>query len=321
MASFYGLPCISSTGGNTGIEKCIDANDFPVYGDIFVPDGMTFSLKDISAIVAQLQAAAIDPDRSKRIFPIFGYQEMEDRSEERQRAQKGYGAYFHTRDGVKSERYVIVGQSCLNKAAVAFRNAFSAYNRIMVFADGSLGATSKVSTTGETVYGGFTLSELYPNEYKQADGTNPAQWSIDLTHAILSEWDNRVLIKPSNGNVLTDLKGLKDISFDFYPQTPVVPGEYNLALTSGCGRVNISQIYSTELAAIALWKPKTYPGGLPVAVSSVTTSPQGLSVVELDITDVNYIAATKFKFELTDTTALATAGMVGYESGSIIVPK
>lgn len=320
MNSLIGLPCVASVGGNTGTARC--SYDMKIIiGDILIPAGKTYPADDLENIVALMVADTKVDAILSRIFPFFGYEEVEAGNEERQRAQKGYGNYFETREEIIVRSYTIVGKNCLNQKAVKFRNRYAEYDRIAVFADGAIMGTERTGPTGDPAFGGFALTELYPGPYMEPDGSNPAQWTIRYTHASLAQWDNRVIVKPLFGNVLNDLKGLQDITLTNVKQTPVVAGEYHLNVTSGCGAINMAQLYPVAIIAAAIWKASAYPSGAAIDIDTIALSPAGRVVIKMDAADPDFIAATRIKIEMVGPTALGTAGVDGYESGYVIVPN
>lgn len=321
MAGLNGINCLVSMGGNTGLGKCQYTLKH-IIGDILVPKGYKIPASQFVTILNVLKTAAKADNRLNRVFPIYGYEQVDPANVERQTQTLGYGATFEVTPERKGMTYIIPEKECLNRQAANFRNMQDAYDRIAVAADGALIGTSKFMSDGEVALGGFALTQLYPSPYQEPDGSNVGQWTIGFQHTDIKEWDNRMVVMPQSGNVVTDVLGLKQVNLELVKVTPTpAVGIYHIKATESCGALNMAEIYGTELSSPGLWVVTNYSNGNAITVTSVAPSGAGNFILTLDDEDADFISATRIKVGWTTPTLLEAAGVIGYEADTCNFPK
>src|SRR5690606_28805242 len=181
---------------------------------------------------------------------------------ERATKQFGYGRSVTLRDEMVGRRYTIYQNECLNRSLVKFRDQESMFDRLAVTADGAIIGTQKTDpTTGEVLLGGFSLDTLYPSSFVEPTVADAGMWTLTLVMKSIDEWDNRLIVKPEDGNVVTDVMGLQTVLLENVPQTPVVAGEYHILATVACGATNMADVFGTELAAVGNWVASNFITG------------------------------------------------------------
>ena len=103
-----------------------------------------------------------------------------------------------------------------------------------------------------------------------------------------------------------------------------VAGVAQIKALSGCAQTNLFDLYAGELDAALLWKAYNVTTGAEITITSVAQN-VGLKAftVTLDSTDPDYpaTAAALVRYELADVTALAAAGVVGYEGLPLTIQR
>lgn len=322
MAGIYGLSCILSAGGNTGTGKCSITMKH-VVGNILIPKGKAYKASDFATLIAKLKTDAAADNKYNRVYPILvGWEEVALANQERGTKQFGYGRTVTTKEEMVGRTYTIYQNECLNRSIVQFRDKQDLFDLLSVTADGAIIGTEKTDpATGEVLLGGFALDTLYPSSFTEPTVADAGMWTITFVMKFVEEWDRRLIVKPEDGNVLTDLNGLQNVVLNNVPQTPIVAGEYHILATTSCGGTNLSEIYGTELAVVGNWVVKNFVTGGPISVTSVAVTPAGNFKLILDTADTDFVAGQKISISLAAPSVLAAADVEGYESNTVIVPN
>lgn len=319
MAGIYGIPCVLSAGGNTGTGKC-GITIKHVVGHILIPKGKTYKASDFTGLITKLQTDAQLDNKYDRVYPItVGYEEVALANEERGTKQFGYGRTVTIKDEKIGRTYTIVNNECLNRSVVAFRDKPDLFDVLCITADGAIIGTMKEDDNGVSL-AGFALDTLYVSSFTEPTIADAAMWTIAIIMQSVSEWDNRLIVMPEDGNAMTDLTGLQNVDLDYLPQSPVVSGEYHIAATTSCGGTNLADVYATELAVVGMWTATNIVNGGGITITAVTVVNGHFKLV-LDTADTNFIAGNRIKICLAAPSVLSAADVPGYEGKCVVCPN
>lgn len=315
MAELNVITCVQSGAGasNTGVGSCtFDPKE--IIGALLVPKGLSLSNSEVVDLKETLISLANEDDRSKRVFPIGTFVELEDGSEDEQTEEFGYGVSKVTREGtyILSFRFTNGGK-CLHSKLRAFNGAEDSYDVIFVDRQQALLGTM-VEKDGEPALGGYALEELYVPKMTFSDGSASTGYWIRFTLADVAEVNDRfgfVLPAPQDVfNVIRTVRGMIDIVLRA-GTTSLSTGEVTVTALANCGSTNIAELFGQELNDTSLWIV-TAPLGV-VAITSVSVIDGKFELV-LDTSDSNYPSANDvISIKLDEPSSLETAGLVSPE--------
>ena len=310
--------CLQSVG-NTGVGQCrIDFQD--IVGAIIFPRGVKYSAAAIAtegAFVAALQASSYDV-KAKRAFPISGFGEITDSSEDTKTETLAYGAPLVVREGFMNWIFRLPQDYCLSNRLRKFNQA----NVDVMFVDSAgtligLQTTQTVAGTTTVYFGGIPQQYIWNKVFKVNDGNKLTQYMQQFV------WDqalaNSISFVKLNAGDFASVQGLLDVVLNTPTRTT------NTATLTGqtlCyGAYDLGTTYGAQLAVSTLWTWTDSVTGLPVAVSSVAynASTNAYTVTALS-SDPNYVAGNKAYISLAAASVLAAQGLY-LESNSVITPS
>lgn len=158
---------------------------------------------------------------------------------------------------------------------------------------------------------------FYAAPFTPNDGSNIAVFASRFIFSAFYLNDN-VGFVPANRGQLESLTGLQNIILKL--QAPRAAGVIQIKTLAGCSGYDLTQDYSVELAAAALYTVTRVETGNPVTVTSVAYNAgiKGFTIT-LDVTDPDYLANGTYIVALAGAVQLAAAGIDGYDGTSLVV--
>ncbi len=309
MAELNKLYCLTSDS-NTATGECV-LDIGRIVGAIQVNPNKVYTESELQVLKTTLQngiyASGID-----RIYPLGTFDAITDGTADPQFQTLGYGLNVPVRQSPYNWTFQFVNGGFCRLRKLQDRNGRPI--SVFVFDEfDTLIGTKGTADDGSIGMMGVPLDVFLARDWKANDGSNMTQYLLNLQFQ--SSYVNKNIAFVKSDFPLSSLKGLQDIILKVVsgPATGVV----QIQPLAGCGNVNLYDLYSSELAAAALWKAFRADTGASIPVSSVAANP-GLKAftVTLDTSDTNYTALTatgKVKLTLDSATALKAADIVGYE--------
>jgi len=293
-------------GANTGFGDCtLDIKN--VVGIILTPPSAQIAEADLADLGAFLSDKVNADDPSARWYPVHGFEEVADNSEEVQIQTLGYGGKAVTREGDYDWTFrFLAGGLCLSNSLRKFNG--SQKEVFFIDANGVL--------FGSLVDGKLTsvpLTLFYAPPFGLNDGSNTANYGVRVSFKPKYINENLGFVDTSALNIiLSTFKGLQNLVL-------VVVDPENAPVTkvkalAGCDRRNLFNQFDTELAVASLWKAKLASTGATVTVASVTAD----SASESFIVTVTAPAG-DYYLELDSPSELLAGGVAGYESKRVLV--
>jgi hypothetical protein len=309
MAELNKTNCLI-TKSNTGTGNCpLDLKK--IIGSIELPRGRVLTKAELATLKTTLSALILAAP-GDRIYPIGPFDAVTDNTEDPTFQTLGYGLQVPVRDGNYSWTFQYTkGGLCLSNK---LRSRVNSYGDFLYFDDQNiLFGTKGIDADGADGLAGVPISVFYPYPWKANDGSNVTAYRLRTDFK--PEFVNEYIAYVQADFPLSTLVGLQNINLEVAagPATGVV----QIKALTGCGGENLYDLYSTELAAAALWQAYRADTGAVLTITSVAVN-AGIKAftVTLDVTDTDYVALTaagKVKLGLVAPTALAAADIVGYD--------
>lgn len=301
---------------NTGTCECFFSPEL-IEGVILVPRKMVFTetmLADAS-IAAAMSALTLAP-KAQRVFPVMGFVQVTDNSEEDTIQTFGYGGQADAREGNYNWFFQFVnGGVNLSNSLRSFNGLIGKYAAIFVIpSQNTLIGTSKKDDEGNAGLAGIPLERLKTAKWKLADGTNAAIYGINFSFR--PQYINELIAfkKVSTDSlVLSELAGLEDILLEIVEADS---GDVTVRADTDCGSTDLFDLYADEFENPEAWIVKDADGETKT-ITSVTKDEDGK----------NWNIVLDGSFENGDTIQLAAASVlaadpvnvVGYESNVVTV--
>ena len=324
MANVSGILNQNAAAGNSKASAIyFDVKN--IIGAILAPKGFQIANADlatVAAVIAALQSGINNASKSARLFPIFGFEQISDNSEDIQVQTTSIGSRHVVREGYNDWKYeFFTGGLSLLASLRKFNKQSTGHDFFFIDADGRLIGMKATDSSGNTILqaipcdGGF----FWAHPFKMNDGSKLAQYMLQFVFApkYVNELVNYVDL--SAYDLPTTLIGQEDVnlsgvanatsgSYDVVPQTPT--GIY------------LAANYPTSLALAAAWSAVN-PAGAVIPVLSATVGTDGKTVtVALDKTSPNYPATAGFKVSINLVAPAALAAlatpMIGFESTGVV---
>lgn len=302
MAKINELLCAENTR-NVGFGSCV--LDLKIIEGILLYDSdRTFSAAELDDLQTTLQDDAFADNSSQRMYPLGGFVNVADNSEDVSITTFDYGSKVINREGNYDWTFRFTrGASCVLNGARTHNG-----DRYALFYD-----------KDKVIYGRDNNGLLqtipvlfYAQPAKIATGADTTQYLL------------RVIFKPNYLNEdsafakvdfdISSITGLQDIRLvvnSFNASTGVA----NVAVQQYCGALNLYSLYSTQLVA-ALWHATNASTGAVIAITSVTpVAGTSTFTVTLSTADPDYPAAGGIiNLTLSAPSVLNGAGVEGYEA-------
>lgn len=305
---------------NTGYNKsCFTEFGAPV-GIIFTQFGQTFTTASLSALKTALTTGILADLPYQRIYPVQDIVDIVDGSEKPVIVTNNLGGKKKVRDGFTD---LMLGWwnggFCLLYALRQMNGNLMPF--LIVTNKGILVGTD----AGPGLMKGITGALVDAEPFTWSDGSKLNAYNLHLN------WDP----KQTNENVkfadfngiggggLAYLSGLTGLENILLSKIARVVALCTVGLTTGCGGINLFDVYPTQLVA-GLWVAYANNAGVPdytkpIAITSVTPVPATKGyAIQLNAADANYTgnASGPVWITLTGPTELQAAGIGGTDGSS-----
>ena len=303
-----------SQSGNTGVPAPA-LHPGLIKGAILIDPSFSLTPSEILTIETTLAAATLVVGTG-RIFPISGFEEMKDASEEEQVQTLGYGSKTLGREGKYDWSFRITkGGIELLKNLRKFNDRdmsvlfWDENNKLYGWKDDSDNMK------------GFTLEFFYAKPWKVADGSNDTIYMIRFAMKEVSELNDDLAFVACDFDIANTIKGIIDVTLTEVSHTGTTA---IVKVTTAFGAIDLGALFETNLEKAANWRLYPVAGGSDVVPSGIVyTAPTGTNTV--GYFTITHSALTASHYLSLDTPAvLAADGMGGspdngYESNTITI--
>lgn len=292
------------------------------------PKGYVMTAAQLLVLQATLIAGARNTNKALRLFPIKGFEAINDASEGLQVQTMGYGPKHPVREGFNdwTFNYTVGGV----KRHQSLRKFNGDGNDFLFWDDqNTIWGTSGLDNTGAAGLkaipsdGGF----FWAHPWKANTGSEVTGYTLQF---VFNPYfvNDMVEFATAGFDIATTVNGLVDVLVTS-PSANATSGSYNLMAVTAGAKTNLASIYGTELGVIGAWSAINTQTGLAIAILTATYGANvggagiGGWVLALDKTDANYPATAGFKitFALASPTALAALGVLDYEGNTVDIVK
>ena len=328
MANISGILIQDAAAGNSK-PSAIYLDVKNIIGVILAPKGYQISntnLATAAAAITALQADIANSSKAARLFPIFGFEQIADNSEDIQVQTTSIGSRHVVREGYQDWKFeFFTGGLSLLASLRKFNKQSTSHDFFFIDAQNRLIGMAISDGSGNTILqaipcdGGF----FWAHPWKMNDGSKLAQYMLQFVFApkYINELVNYVDL--SAYDLPTTLIGLEDVnltgvanatsgSYDIVPQTPT--GIY------------LAANYGTALAQNGAWGATNLAGAV-IPITGITAVGDGKTfTVALDKTSPNYPSTGGAKVFINFTApavqAALTIAFTGFEStGAVGIVK
>lgn len=299
----------SGRNKNTGFGDC-QINPKLIKGGAYVPSTFKLTREQLgsqASAIAALKAAAKADLPEDRIYPIHGFINPSDNTEDKTIRTSGDGNQTVVRDGLVNWSWEFTLGGLALHRALRSHNENGGYF-IFWDEDYNLYGWGK----NREIYG-IPLNFKWVNPWKQNDGSNPAIYTLQVV--FLAKYTNDEVGLAKVGSGITDVKGLRDVEIvvnSFNSDN----GHGNFSLLTLDSAYNLFDKYNTELDDKALYFATNAQSGNDIGITSVTakTSDKTFDFV-LSTVDVDYptLDGEVILLKLDVVSELELAGVEGFE--------
>lgn len=289
----------STSGGNTGLPQCDVKMETPV-GVLFVPRNAVIAATEGDDLLKFIQDKTKENSSLLRWFPILGIEQITDSSEEPvtgNLASTGYSEKL--RDGASIYMFEYPARLCKAKAL----KQFDQWNGGVYFITSDFKLWGKMQKDGSLVP--YTPSSVAVYGGGFGDGQNIITSKLQINMGPQGKFiEQSGFFGFDSEDDIDTITGLQTIIL-----APTGTANQYQVLTK-CDRMNLYDLYNTELANGTAWKATLASTGADVILSGVTANAGDKSFT------VAFGAAPteSYYLSLADVSALETEGIVGYES-------
>lgn len=303
---------------NTGICECFFDPKL-LEGALLVPKDKVFTEDELSdANIAATMAALILANKNLRIFPIQGFVQITDNSEEDTIQTFGYGGQADAKEGNYNWFFQFVnGGLNLSNALRTFNGLTGKYRAVFIdLSQNTILGTSRKDANGDNGLGGIPLERLKTAKWKPADGTNTAVYGIHFSFK--APYINELIAfkKVSiDSLILSELNGLEDIKLTI-TEADDTGDVVTITAATDCGSTDLYDLYADEFANEEAWVVKNAAGD-PITVTVVkneTAKGWDITYTTADVTDGDTIT-----LAAPSVLAVAPVSVVGYEGDTVTV--
>lgn len=303
---------------NTGFNKsCFTEFGAPV-GILFTQFGQTFTTASLAALKTALTAGIMNDLPYERIYPVQDIVNIVDGSEKPVIVTNNLGGKRKVRDGFTD---LMLGwwdgAFCLLYALRQMNNTLMPFLIItnkgfLVGTDGGPGLMKGITATLKDAEP-FTWSDgAKLNDYNLHLNFDPAQTNENVKFADFNG---------TGGGGLAYLSGLTGLENIVLNKIARVVALLTVGLTTGCGGINLFDVYPTQLV-VGLWLAYADNAGVPnfgapIAITSSTPVPgtKGYAL-QINVADANYTAGAPIWITMVGPTELLAAGIGGSDGAS-----
>lgn len=311
MANIFNRVDCASGGRNknTGFGDC-ELNPTLIKGGAYVPSTFKLTKAQLATpalTIAALKAAAKTDDPANRIFPIHGFVNPSDNTEDKVIRTANDGSQSVVRDGLVNWSWEFTAGGLALHKALRTHNSNGGYF-IFWDADNVLYGWGK----NREIYG-IPLNFKWVNPWRQNDGSNPAIYSLQVVFE--ARYSNQELGFAKLTSSLSDVKGLRDIAI-IVNEFDGDLGTGNFSLVTEDSAYNLYDTYVTEFEDETLFAAVNDQTGEAVTVLSVIRQASDKSFdFALDTVDIDYPTSNgdTITLSMAAVSVLEAAGVINYE--------
>lgn len=298
---------------NTGFGSCV-LDPKKIIGAIEVPFGAYLTAANLAsqtALQTALTAKMTLDSPLLRWYPIWNFEGIEDGSDELTLQTMGYGGEYPVREGYYKWKFqFITGGLCLLKNLRTHNGSGKYY--YFVDSDGVLFGVKQGIGAASTLRP-VPIQYFHAQPFKVNDGTNVTAYRVHFTFQ-QKYLNDLVGFADTSDFDITAIAGLQDLSIENF--NALVAGVVKIQVFVGCDHTNLYDAFSSVLSTIANWQVKNKLTGATITITSIVLDAANKAFTfTLDTADADYPAAGQdLTIQLVAPTALATAGMPGYET-------
>lgn len=310
----------ASKNGNVGFPKTCTHNPGYIRYLLAIPYDTVFTAAEIAGLTQSfqetIQEGMINDVYGER-FHLFGiFEGLTDDSVERQTKEWSYGGT----KTVRGEKYVwtfdmIAGAMCQHKSYLAFQGRENEFRYIIIDGDRNFIGTESYDANGNlTGLAGLDALEVRQNNWRPKNEAEETMYTMTVSLSD-SKQLNEYYAYVQLGFDIGRLNTVQDAYLT--PITTLNGGVVTLALNSGCGGVNLVQLYPADLADPTLYAVTNTTTGATITLDTVTVTGVGANAALLfgiDDADPDYPASgAKLTITPDSISQLATAGVAYYD--------
>ena len=301
-----------------------------ITGAILTPKGYQISnanLATVAALLAALQADCNNANKAARLFPIYGFEQISDNSEDLQVQTTSIGSRKPVRDGYNDWGFEFFtgGLSLLNQLR-KFNKQSDSHDFFFIDANNRLIGMTATDSTGNTIMqaipsnGGF----FFAHPFKMNDGGKLAGYKLQFVFhpKYINDLVNYVDLNAVD--LATTLYALEDVNLTGIADG--TSGTYDIVLQTPTG-IYLATNYAAALTQNGAWVATNTQTGVAIPITGVTAKGDGHTfLVVLNKVDANYptVGGQKVTITLAAPAALAalTTPLTGFEStGGVSIVK
>lgn len=283
----------SSGTANLGVptEKSWDPGI--IRGAVAIPKGTIITAANAAAFTDYLQARLIldaKTDRWQR-FPRFV--ELEDQSTDKQEKEYNYGDKVIIRDSVYQFQFLFIeGGFPAYQAVLNMKGRERDFDILFYDHQMSFWGTRAVTTDAEDGMKGFSLNQIYVDNWKPKDGSENHMYAVAFSFADATQFTNSFMHLDTDIDLFA-LNVVKTLAVD--PLTALDGGDVNLGITSLSGAVNYVEKYGSSIVA-SLFTITEQSTGNAITLTGISVGGVGANahtVMDIDEADTDYPASTE----------------------------
>ena len=291
----------SNVGGNTGVPQC-DLQAPVIGGYITTPSKNDVIPAGTVDVMTFLKGKFAAPTKGQRWFPIMGFGQSTDNTEEAVIGTLGYGSSVFLREGHAIYQMDIPFTLCKGRTISRFNN----------WNGGVFAVTTDGKIIGRKQENG-DLKAFAPERFTVSgggfgDGANVKLQSITVDFGFNNLFVERMDTRSMSNFDPDEFAGFTDVEIKQVASTATT---LEVSVATSCGGVDLFDYYPTELATAPVWK-LTSATGTAVTVSSVVAN-------DARKTFTLTFAGTPAKVSLAPVDVLETNGIAGYESLETVI--
>lgn len=296
MAVLDKIEC-TSLGENTGVGSCfLDPKNF--IGAFISKKPFSFTATELLDLKTTLQTRAQSATKSTRIYPVHGFEAVEDGTEDKVIETLDYGGKAVVREGDYDLKFrFIQGGICLVKSLRSFNGA-GGY--AMFFDKDTL-----LGVREGDLLKAIPMQFIWTDPWKVATGSTSAMYNIQFSFK--PTYMNEQLGFVKYDFAMNEVQGLKTVILSVLdPENfPVL----KIQIIDQCSGENLYDTYETEFETETLWVATDPSDGSAVVVASAVAD-DALSAWTITLTT----PSDPVNITLAIASVLAAAGVEGYEA-------
>lgn len=309
------LNCSGQLAANTGFGLCVNDIKF-IKGIFFVPTGTLLTTASIAALKTALAAIIKNDSPNARAYPLHKIVTPTDNSEDIQIQTFADGSKAVSRDVVYDWTFQFTdGAFCLSYAlqqANGLNMDFFLYD-----------AGAKLIGT-QPADGSDNLMSINPSlqwtiPWKLPTGTEVTVYATRVSFDSYQVNKSIAFVDFTKDGGLAYLKSLKGLQNILLTKISRAVAVLKIGAYTSCGTVDLSQVYTTELAVASLWRAYAVNGNsLTITSVAYDANVKGFTVT-IDTSDPDYVAGDPITVGLGPVSVLTTGGVVGFEGINVVV--